>query len=501
MMHVYPVTPTTLNDTHYTVKANGVEVPLQFARVSKEPFNRRWPGRQRQIEQSEIVPFVLMEADESVTFEVTSDQDLSQSVIRPCTLGVTPQIHGNTARFPLNGGTYCTFEPSGRHHALHIFIDKPTQYDINPTDDKVIYFGKGVHEAGMIELKDGQTLFIDEGAVVFACVKAMDANNIRIIGHGILDNSHNRETILFEANEKNNKVAVNNAVRLHTIQLEYCTNVVIDGITIRDSLVYNIRPIGCRNIAISNVKIIGCWRYNSDGIDMHNCENVIIDHCFLRTFDDSICIKGFDCYYQDDVEKAVQEAMHHNGDSYENFRHVIVRDCVIWNDWGKCLEIGAETRAEEICGILFENCAIIHVTGPALDCCNVDYARVHHVTWRNISVEYDDVIPPPLIQTNDDETYAIHAKDYNPPLCMAIVEFHPEYSAGGDRRGVNDHLVFENIRLFSNKKPVFVFRGYDEKHATQDVILKNITWNGRAICDSGEYELVTNEFCRNVTTE
>ena len=501
MLHIYPVTQTSLNDTRYTVKANGLEVPLQFARVSKEPFNRRWPGHQRQIEQSEIVPFVMMSSDEPVTFEVTSDQELSNAVIRPCTLGVTQEIDGNTARFTVDGGSYCTFEPAGRHHAIHIFIDKPRRYDVNPADANVIYFGKGVHEAGMIELKDGQTLFIDEGAVVFACVKAMDANNIRIIGHGILDNSHNRETILFEANEKNNNAAVNNAVRLHTVQLEYCTNVVIDGITIRDSLVYNIRPIGCRNVAISNVKIIGCWRYNSDGIDMHNCENVVIDHCFLRTYDDAICIKGFDCYYEGDVEKAVQEAMHHNGGSYENFRHVLVRDCVIWNDWGKGLEIGAETRAEEICGIFFENCSIIHVLGPVLDCCNVDYARVHHVTWRDISVEYDDVIPPPLIQKNDDETYAIHITDYNPPLCMATVEFHHEYSTGGVQRGVNDHLVFENIRLFSNKKPVFVFRGYDEKHAVHDVVLKNITWNGVAIHESGEYGLATNEFCRNVTIE
>ena len=75
--------------------------------------------------------------------------------------------------------------------------------------------------------------------------------------------------------------------------------------------------------------------------------------------------------------------------------------------WRIKREIGAETRAEEICGILFENCSIIHVLGPVLDCCNVDYARVHHVTWRDISVEYDDVIPPPLIQTNDDETYSL----------------------------------------------------------------------------------------------
>ena len=48
---------------------------------------------------------------------------------------------------------------------------------------------------------------------------------------------------------------------------------------------------GCRNLDIEDVKIIGNWRYNSDGIDMHNCEYVRIRDCFVRTYDDSICIR------------------------------------------------------------------------------------------------------------------------------------------------------------------------------------------------------------------
>ena len=69
--------------------------------------------------------------------------------------------------------------------------------------------------------------------------------------------------------------------------------------------------------------MMGCWRYNSDGIDMHNCENVHIDGCFLRTFDDSICVKGFDCYYDEDVEQAVHDAMYRGGKSYDVFKNVL----------------------------------------------------------------------------------------------------------------------------------------------------------------------------------
>ena len=89
-------------------------------------------------------------------------------------------------------------------------------------------------------------MFLDEGAVVYACVKAIDSNNIKILGRGILDNSKNKERILFDVSAEYNEMAVDNAEREHTIQLEYCSNVEIEGITIRDSLVYNIRPIACK---------------------------------------------------------------------------------------------------------------------------------------------------------------------------------------------------------------------------------------------------------------
>ena len=263
-----------------------------------------------------------MASDETLAFEIRPREpfDVAALKIRPLSLGIVPTVmEDGTIRFTLSKPDYFTVEPYGRNKALHIFVDPPYDFGVAPTDDNVIYFGPGEHDVGQIELRSNQTLFLDAGAVVYASVKALDAKNIRILGHGILDNSRNREEILFECHKENNTAAVNNARRQHTIQLEYCQNILIDGITIRDSLVYNIRPLACEDLCIRNVKIIGCWRYNSDGIDMHNCKQVHIDHCFLRTFDDSICIKGFDCFYEGDVEVAVEQAMNRGGKTYHIF--------------------------------------------------------------------------------------------------------------------------------------------------------------------------------------
>lgn len=499
---LYPVVKTDLLCDDYSVKINGNEVSLDTARVSSVPFNRRWPGHQRQIEQTEIIQFLSLSTDEALTFEITPRFPFKEVKIRPRALGIIPEITADgKIVFTLDKPAYFTVEPYGRNHALHIFADPMTDYNVDRNASGVLYFGAGVHDVGMIELKSNQTLFIDEGAVVYACIHAIDAENIKIFGRGILDNSRNKEKILFEANVNDNHEAVNNAVRLHTVQLEYCKNVVIDGITIRDSLVYNIRPIGCKNLNIKNVKIIGCWRYNSDGIDMHNCVNVHISKCFIRTFDDSICIKGFDCFYAGDVEAEVRKAMYRNGRAYDIFKNVLIENCVIWNDWGKALEIGAETRAEEISNVTFRSCDIIHLTGTALDCMNVDYADVHDITFSDISIEADEIIPKALAQKNDAEVYINTDMSYMPLTVSVNVLFHHEYSAGGERRGRNRDMIFQNINLYSDKLPRMQFSGYDDTHKTENILISNLYFNGAPITKLPEKNWTIREFAENIRLE
>ncbi len=507
-VHLYPVTPQ--NDfvcEDYRISINGTDVPLDSARVSAVPYNRRWPGHQRTLDQTELVNFLSLAHDEPVTYTITPQTPWDTTVppeklIRPRSLGIVPEITAaGEIRFTMDKPAYFTVEPYGRNRALHIFADPVATYDVDRQDAHTIYYGPGLHEVGQIALRSGDTLYLDEGAVVYACITAMDAENIRILGKGILDNSHNKAVILYETSVEGNNKAVNNATRQHTVQLEYCKNVEIDGITIRDSLVYNIRPIGCRGLTIRNVKIIGCWRFNADGIDMHNCEDVLIEHCFLRTFDDSICVKGFDCYYEGDVEAAVYQAMHHNGDVYDVFQRVVVRDCVIWNDWGKCLEIGAETRAEDISDILFEDCDCIHVTGPVLDCCNVDYADVHHVTWQNIRIELDEVIPPPRYQREEKVPYGEVTPGHVPPVIYGQVSFHHEYSAGGTKRGINRDLVFQDIHIVGDVTPWFGFDGYSEAYGCRDIVIRDVYVNGKKLATGEGYTLGLGQYCERVRYE
>ena len=499
--HIYPVTDGEPRCRDYQVKVNGAEAPLHTARVSAVPFNRRWPGCQRELSQTELVNFLSLSVDGPTEFEVTAPEPFERVEIRPRSLGIRPAVTPRgTVVFTLDRPAFFTVEPYGRSRALHVFADAPASYDVDAGDENVLYFGPGEHDVGQIRLHSGQTLFLDEGAVVYACVSAQDARHIRILGRGILDNSRNREQILFEAAGQENCEAVDNARRQHTVELLYCTDVEIDGVTIRDSLVYNIRPVGCRKLRIAHVKIIGCWRFNSDGIDMHNCEDVLIEDCFLRTFDDSICVKGFDCYYEGDVEAAVQAAMYRGGKAYDTFKNARIRRCVLWNDWGRALEIGAETRAEEICDVVFEDCDVIHVTHDVLDCQNVDYADVHDITWRRINVEYDPVLPRPRIQKHCGERYEDTEPPYAPALLSASVKFHHEYSRGGSRRGQNRDLTYEEIRLYGRQQPVLKFSGFDPAHQTRDVHIRGLYWNGRRV-SAPEVRMILGDYTGGICME
>ena len=66
----------------------------------------------------------------------------------------------------------------------------------------------------------------------------------------------------------------------------------IDGVILRDPDVWCLSAFGCRNLEISNVKLVGLWRYNADGIDICNCQDVVIRNSFVRAFDDAIVLKG-----------------------------------------------------------------------------------------------------------------------------------------------------------------------------------------------------------------
>lgn len=495
---VYPVTKIADECADYEVYVNGIKAELNTARVSAFPFNRRWPGHQRQIDQSELINFLSMESDEEVELKIVPKIPSYAVRIRPRDLAMKASTDANgVITIRVNGAAQFTVEPYGRSHALHVFIDPISQYEVDKKDESVLYFGAGEHDVGNLYLKSGQTLFIDEGAVVYATIFALHAENIKILGRGILDNSKNIETVLYDTNVEGNDTAVKNVKREHAVNFVCCKNITIDGITIRDSLVYNVENISCENVHINNIKIIGCWRFNSDGVHFSNCTNGSLTNSFLRTFDDSICVRGFANYEYDRFLDDEKEE-----DLSFICQDILIKNCVVWNDWGKNLQVGTETLSREIKNVRFENCKLTHTTGNALTIWLVDDAKIHDIVFKDTLVEYDEIFQKGSIQNADPDVYVNrYDANFGGALVNFAISWHHEYSLvkSPEELGNINGVKVENLQLYALQKPSFGFSGFTPNSRVENVEFDGVYWNGEAISqDLFARQVVKNEFTGDI---
>jgi polygalacturonase len=203
----------------------------------------------------------------------------------------------------------------------------------------------GTYLTGAIQLKSNVNLEISEGAtikfsqnpkdylpVVFSrwegvelfnyspFIYAFEQRNIAITGKGTLDgqsdgehwwpwngraaygwkegasNQRGDRNALFTMAENNVPVrdrvfGEGHYLRPQFIQPYRCQNVLIEGVTIQNSPMWEIHPVLCRNVIVQGVKI-NSHGPNNDGCDPESCTDVLIKDCDFDTGDDCIAIKS-----------------------------------------------------------------------------------------------------------------------------------------------------------------------------------------------------------------
>jgi len=442
----------------YTVSISGKQVPCYTARVSAIPFNRPWPGRERSLEQTELSSFVVLNADTTVDLTILPSRPFTQAVLRPLSCGIIPQREGDMIRLTVPPGQY-SLELDDRHCNLQIFINPSALYT---RDTDTLYFGPGVHDIDHLELHSGQTLFVDAGAVVYArTIRAYDSENIRIIGNGILDFSRYQRTVEDVFVEEDSG----------SITFMRCRNVLVDGVILRDATWWTMTAINCTHVHYNNVKVIGMWRYNADGLDFVNTENVTITNSFIRSFDDSIVLKGLN--------------KRKNGEylaryDHMNVCHYRIEHCVVWCDWGGALEIGAETVADEYTDIVFRDIDIIRNADGGMRIHCGDRAEIHNVFYENIRVEYSAWDRDSVFQQNDEMQYCPPDTLHVPPVIRCWMYWGP-WTPGTPNPHNIHHIHFKNIQISTDPGiplPTTEFHGTDAEHGFSDITLENITWNG-----------------------
>ena len=80
-------------------------------------------------------------------------------------------------------------------------------------------------------------------------------------------------------------------LRPQFIQPYKCKNVLIEGVNIVDSPMWEVHPVLCENVIVRKLNI-NSHGPNNDGCDPESCRDVLIEDCFFDTGDDCIAIKS-----------------------------------------------------------------------------------------------------------------------------------------------------------------------------------------------------------------
>ena len=164
---------------------------------------------------------------------------------------------------------------------------------------------------------------------------------------------------------------------------------------------------------------------------------------------------------------------------------------MLWNDWGKIIEFGAETVVDVIRDVTISNCYIPRFTMVALDMQNGDRARIENVHFNNISIE------EPITENATLKDEPLDTGSWGRTVNLEITG--TPWSQDNIRGSINN-VYFENIRHIGSVCTGIALRGYSEEHKVSNIHIKDYYAKGTKV--TGTSNLIRkNNYVTNVTVE
>lgn len=331
--------------------------------------------------------------------------------------------------------------------------------------------------SGTILLKSNVTLFIEAGAVLLgsnnpgdyldlitdypvasgefsqdkSLVYAEDAENIAIIGNGIIDGGGN----VLEPMQR---------PRPHCIVIRRCKSIKIRDLKIRNAAFWVQKYQSCDNLLIEGITVdsrenrdIEKPRFmdvpggrNTDGCDIVDCKNVRISNCNINSGDDGIVFKSFL--------------------RNEGCQNITVSNCLITTN-ASGIKIGTET-AGFFRDFTITNCVIYDTRGAAIGLMSVDGGIIERIIVSNITLRN---IKGTAIFLRLGNRGKIYQKGYDKAgigklsdiLIQNIYGTEIERygcSITGIAGGKPENIVLENINLkFKKGSDPLLFEGYPDR--------------------------------------
>ena len=348
--------------------------------------------------------------------------------------------------FTLERPQYLSVEFNGdRLHNLHLFANPMETETYTESRKGVMYFGPGVHKPkdlpnNQIRIPSNTIVYLAPGAVVKAKLLVDKAENVRIIGRGILDHP------------------------MRGIEVTDSKNVLIEGVTVVNPDHYTVFGGGTNGLTIRNLKAFSCKGW-SDGIDLMCCRDVLIDNVFLRNSDDCIAIYN------------------HRWNWRGGSSNIIVQNSVLWADVAHPINMGGHGDSDSLTGEVLEDVTVRNVDilehdeddslyqgSMIIDCGDKNIVR--NVLFEDIRVE----------SIQDGRLF-----------CLKVL-YNPKYNKAPGN--LIEGITFRNITYDGVGENPSIIKGIDENHSVRNVTFENVVINGKRMKNVDEF--ITNEFVKDI---
>jgi Glycosyl hydrolases family 28 len=299
----------------------------------------------------------------------------------------------------------------------------------------------GRHENGSdTSIKDADKRFFGEFMTFSRLLFIDGATDVHIRGRGTIDGDG-----AFLRKEMN---AVPNVIRVRNSD-----GVTLEDVLVRDSPAWTIHLLGAKNVTVQNLKILNDRsNLNTDGIDPDSSQNVLIDHVFIYTKDDGVCLKGTN-----------------NTDILQDVENVIVRNSVI-SSVDAAIKLGTESASARFHNVRFENIDVFD-SDRAMSVVVRDGAAFSDILYKDIRVgvgvkhlieqvigeragktrmlgsitnlTFENIDAPGWTKPASNWTwYAQYRPDHPKEKDLAVMAF-----AGADAKNALDGLTLRNVRI------------------------------------------------------
>lgn len=330
---VYYSTPMDNDENNATAVRTGVIKDINKNEILKKFY---FNGSEGDINTEQSVSWTCFSFSGEIKVSVSlKNEAISTFQILPSASKIEGNVVGKTLTFSLQEPRKLGIVLNGDYlNPLFLFADAPER--AIPTKDapgtlvfregddcramkgkvknaSVLYFEPGVHQIGVaFEVFSNQTIYLAGGAYLIGTFHGMMASNVSFRGRGVLaGDSISRELVRSMKGNADKNISVFNRMKYHAINMlsdenktswncfadfpgKGCDNLNIEGITIASPRQFFIRAAGVP-IIIHNVKMVGSWPYNTDGISAIGQANTTVYDCFFNNNDDAIYVSPNYC--------------------------------------------------------------------------------------------------------------------------------------------------------------------------------------------------------------